>query len=381
MEANQRSSALKPCINVCSQKDVVMRVVDCDAHVLEPADLWESYLEPEFRDRAIRIEEEGGVEQLIIGEEVVLQGPVAGLGGAEESKIDLFSGKKSYVRDNPLDSYDPSARLSRMDAWGIERSILFPTICILPFPTDDQALANAYCRAYNNWIAEFCEAEPARLGAIAVINWHDLDGAVVELDRCIQRGFKGLFVPPETVRGKRPGSDYFDPIWARLQDADIPGCFHVIVRFGGSALPFADWHATSPGPVFSFGLGGTGQLIPAMTSVIADQLFERFPKLKVVSVEAGCGYAPYLMDRLDAKFEAFREVLPLKQRPSETIRENCYFVAEQGERTIDLALELVGEDRIMWGTDYPHIDALNVSEHLPQNLDVLARNADLVFPP
>ncbi|MEM8769655.1 MAG: hypothetical protein AAGE43_19650, partial [Pseudomonadota bacterium] len=89
------------------------RVVDCDAHVLEPADLWETYLEPEFRDRAIRIEEENGVEQLVIGEDVVLQGPVAGLGGAEESKIELFSGQKSYVRDNPLDSYDPSARLSR----------------------------------------------------------------------------------------------------------------------------------------------------------------------------------------------------------------------------------------------------------------------------
>jgi len=357
------------------------RIIDCDAHVLEPADLWQNYLEPKYRDRAIRIEESDGVEKLIIGEEVVLQGVVAGLGGAEDSKVELFSGKRSYVRDNPADSYDPSARLSRMDDWGIQRSVLFPTICILPFPTEDQELANAYCRAYNNWIAEFCQAQPDRLTPVAVVNWHDVEEASRELERCLKLGFRGLFVPPETVDGKRPGDPHFDPLWTQCQEADIPGCFHVIVRFGGAALPFAAWHETSPGPVFSFGLGGTGQLIPALTSVIADQLFERLPRLKVVSVEAGCGYAPYLMDRLDAKYQAFSEILPLKRRPSEYIRENCYFVAEQGERTIGMALELVGEDRIMWGSDYPHVDSLEVSANLPTGYDVLAQNADAVFRP
>jgi len=354
-------------------------IIDCDAHVLEPADLWQRYLEPKFRDRAIRVEEEDGVERLVIGEEVVLQGVVAGLGGAEESKAELFAGKRSYVRDNPTDSFDPSARLNRMDGWGIQKSVLFPTICILPFPTDDQDLANAYCRAYNNWISEFAQTDPGRLTAIAVVNWHDVDEAARELERCLKLGFRGLFVPPETVDGHRPGSTHFDPLWSRLHEAGLPGCFHVIVRFKGAAIPFAAWHETSPGPVFSFGLGGAGQLIPAMTSVIVDALFERFPRLKVVSVEAGCGYAPYLMDRLDAKFEAFREILPLKRKPSDYIRENCYFVAEQGERTIGMALELVGEDRILWGTDYPHVDALNVSENLPTEYAALARNAERVF--
>ena len=157
------------------------RVIDCDAHVLEPADLWQRYLEPEFRDRAIRIEETDGVEKLIIGEEVILQGVVAGLGGAEDSKVELFSGRRSYVRDNPLDSYDPAARLTRMDEWGIEKSVLFPTIGILPFPTEDQALANAYCRAYNNWIREFAETNPSRLAGI----WAN-------------RSFRRAFVPEST---------------------------------------------------------------------------------------------------------------------------------------------------------------------------------------
>lgn len=357
-----------------------MKIVDCDAHVLEPADLWQTYLEPEFRDRAIRIEEHDGVEKLIIGEQVVLEGVVAGLGGAEADKAKLFSGGLSYVRDNPLDSYDPRARAARMDAWGIDQAVMFPTIGILPFPTSDQALASAYCRAYNNWMAEFCESVPGRFHAVALVNWYDVESAVAELERCIRRGFRALFVPPETVDGRRPGDAAFDPIWRVCEDAGIPGCFHVIVRFGGAAVPFAAWHATSPGPLFGFGLGGTGQLIPAVASVITDGLFERFPKLKIVSVEAGCGYAPYLMDRLDAKFEAFRDLVPLPRRPSEYVRENVYFVAEQGERTIDMALELVGRDRILWGSDYPHVDALNLSEHLPRKWPELAENFLSVFP-
>lgn len=354
-------------------------VIDCDAHILEPADLWQRYLEPRFRDRAIRIESRDGVERLIIGEQVVLEGVVAGLGGAEADKAELFGGKLSYVRDNPPDSYDPRARLARMDAWGIEHSVLFPTIGILPFPTDDLDLANAYCRAYNTWMAEFCHADLRRLAPIALVNWRDVEAAAAELDRCLELGFRGLFVPPETVDGRRPADAHFDPIWSRCQEAGVPGCFHVIVRFSGAAVPFAAWHETSPGPLFGFGMGGTGQLIPAMASVVTDGLFERFPRLSIVSVEAGCGFAPYLMDRLDAKYEAFRSLLPLPRKPSEYIRSNCYFVAEQGERTIDMALDLVGRERILWGSDYPHVDALDVAAHLPRDRPVLADNARRVF--
>jgi predicted TIM-barrel fold metal-dependent hydrolase len=354
-------------------------VVDCDAHILEPADLWQRYLEPKYRDRAIRVETVDGVEKLIIGERVVLEGVVAGLGGAEANKAELFSGQLSYANDNPKDSYDPVARAARMDAWGVDVSVVFPTIGILPFPTEDQDLASAYCRAYNTWMTEFCEAAPGRFAPIALVNWYDVDSAAVELDRCLKAGFRGVFVPPETVNGKRPADVHFDPIWRRCEEAGIPGCFHVIVRFEGAGIPFHHWHATSPGPLFGFGLGGTGQLMPAMTSVVTDGLFERFRQLKIVSVEAGCGYAPYLMDRLDAKYEAFRGLNPLPRKPSDYIRSNCYFVAEQGERMIDVALELVGRDRIMWGSDYPHVDALCVADHLPAEYPQLRENARAVF--
>jgi predicted TIM-barrel fold metal-dependent hydrolase len=354
-------------------------LIDCDSHVLEPADLWQRYLETKFVDRAIRIETEEGIEKLIIGEQVVLTGVLAGLGGAHIDKAKLFTPGMRYIDGCPPASYDPAARIAEMDAWGVEKTLVFPTICILPFPTEDQELANAYCRAYNNWLNDFSKSCDGRVWPVAIINWHDVDGAAKELEACIKRGFKALFVPPETVANKRPGDVSFDRIWAMCQDADLPACLHVVVRFSGAALPFADWHATSPGPIFGFGLGAPGQLIPALTSMITDGLFERFPRLKVVSVEAGAGYAPYLMDRLDAKYQVFEGLVPLKKKPSEYIKSNCYFVAEPLERTVDMTLQLVGEDRIMWGSDYPHIDGLaDVSEH-PEQAKVLSDNARRVF--
>ncbi len=334
-----------------------MAIIDCDSHIMEPADLWQRYLEPKYRDRAIRIEDEDGVEKLIIGERVVLQRVLAGLGGAHIDRVKLFAGGLRYADGCPPASYEPLARAELLDEWGVDRGVLFPTIGILPFPTDDLELANAYCRAYNTWQAEFFQTIPDRVVPIAVVNWHDVDAATKELERCLKLGFRGLFVPPETVADRRPGNSHFDPLWSRLQDADLPGCLHVIVRFEGAAIPFSAWHRSGAGPVFGFGMGATGQLMPAMASLVLDQLFERLPRLKVVSVEAGCGYAAYLMDRLDEKYHFFRAMSPLQEKPSHYIRRNCYFVAEPEERTIGAMLNLVGEDNILWGSDYPHVDS------------------------
>ena len=107
------------------------------------------------------------------------------------------------------------------------------------------------------------------------------------------------------------------------------------------------------------GLGAIGQLMPALASMITDGLFDRLPALKVVAVESGCGWAAYLMDKLDAKHEVLGALAPrpLRMKPSDYVRRNCWFVADPDERGIGAMLELVGEDRILWGSDYPHIDA------------------------
>jgi predicted TIM-barrel fold metal-dependent hydrolase len=332
-------------------------VVDCDSHILEPADLWQNYLEPRFRDRAIRIERRDGIEHLIIGEQSVLQGVLAGLGGAHREPQELFQGTLGYADGCERASFDPLARVALLDRWQVDYGVLFPTIGILPFPVTDLALANAYCRAYNRWQRDFQASAPGRVVPIALVNWHDVDEARRELAGCFNSGFRGIFVPPEVIGGKRPGETHFDPIWRLCEDAGAPGCLHVIVRFSPATSAFAPWYESRPGSAFTFALGATGQLIPALASMVTDLLFERFPRLKIVSVEAGCGHAAYLMDRLDEKHERFQRLAPMPMKPSDYIRRNCYFVAEPDERTIGAMLDLVGEDNILWGSDYPHVDS------------------------
>lgn len=335
-------------------------VIDADSHVLEPADLWETRLDPEYRDRGVRIHEVNGIETLEIGGSVVMMGTLAGLGGVDTiPRAKLFDGTMRYIDGCPPASYDASARLALYDEWGVDAGIVFPTIGILPFLTDDMPLLSAMNTAYNRWQVDFAHDGAGRIVPIATLNLRDRDAAIAELDRCIGAGFKGVFMPPEPIDGRLPGDPWFDPLWARCAEAGLPLCFHVVVRFTGGGRPFGDWLDAGAGMLFGFSLGSTAQLIPAIAHMALSGVFDRHPSLKVVSVEAGCGWAPYLMDRLDEKHHVIGGLnpAPTTQKPSEYLRTNVWYVAEPEEWTIGAVLDLVGEDRVLWGSDYPHIDS------------------------
>ncbi len=349
-------------------------VVDADSHVLEPATLWLDYLEPRFRDRAIRIEEADGVEQLVMADQVVMSGNLAGLGGANVERSQLFAPGMRYADGCPPASYDPAARAAMYDSWGVDVGLVFPTIGILPFPCEDQELVSAYRRAYNTWQAEFAQSAPGRVLPVAHLNLEDIDEAVRELDRCLALGFKAVFLPPELIGGRRPGDPAFDPLWQRCAEAGVPVCVHVVVRFGGSGLPYEPWMHAGAGMLFGFTLGAPGQIIPTVTSMVLDGVFDRVPDLEVVCVEAGCGWAAHLMDRLDEKAETVGTLFPpLRRKASEYLQTNVWFVAEPGERTIGSMLDLVGEDRILWGSDFPHIDStMDAPEQIRSSLQHLS---------
>jgi uncharacterized protein len=370
--------------------DVAM-VVDADSHVLEPADLWSTYLEPRYRDRAIRIEDIDGVETLIMGEQAILSGHLAGLGGVHLDRLRIFTEGLRYRDGCPPASYDPAARLALYEDWGVSAGVVFPTIGILPFPSDDDDLVSAYCRAYNRWQADFAAGTEGRALSVAHLNLADLDEAIRELEWCIDHGFKAVFLPPEPVGPDRPGQERFDPLWSRCAEAGLPVCLHVVVRFGGAAVPYAAWHESGAGIAFGFALGAPGQIIPAVSTLVLDGVFDRVPDLKVLCVEAGCGWAAHLMDRLDEKWRVLSPLSasPLQRRPSEYLATNVWYVAEPEERSIGAMLDLVGEDRILWGSDYPHIDSTLDAPQLiraglsgltpPRQAAVLGGNAARLF--
>jgi uncharacterized protein len=369
-------------------------IFDADAHVLEPPGMWESYLEAEFQQRAIKFRvNDRGVEQLFADGEVILPNCTAALGGVNIDRTEAFNPRSglAYLDGAPRGSMDGTERVAQFDAWGLSAGLVLPTIGIL-WDSDDNNLANAYCRAYNNWVYDFQAADRTRLVVAAHLNLQDIDEAVKELDLRLQQGFKGIFLPPERVDGHGFASDYFDPLWARVEEAGVPLLIHVIVRSRRFVTGFVgDWYETPANRTFSFALGAASQVMPACMAMVMDGLFDKFPRLKVVAIEAGCGWAPYAMDRLDEKYQHFSGFdLKLKLgEPSNYFRRNLWFVAEPEERTIGGALELVGEDRILWGSDFPHIDShvdapnqvrANIG-HLPEHLQraVLGENAKKLF--
>ena len=338
-------------------------VVDMDSHIMEPPDLWHNYLESKYVDRAIHIEQQvDGTEHLIVDNKVLLAGRLAALGGVEHDALDAFTNPDlTYMDGCPAASYDTQARVKLLDEWGVDAGLVFPTIGILWDKEDDPELAMAYARAYNNWQWDFASPALDRILPVAHIPLYNVDLAVQELQRCLKLGFKGMFLAPEPVCGKRPSHPDFDPLWQLMVDADLPVCVHLIVRFDRiinlSGTNWWDPTKERTNSVFSFALGGTMQLIPTVAALVCDGLFDRFPKLKIAIVESGAGYVRYLMDRLDEKYHRFGAINPLQCKPSEYIRENFWFVMDPSEGSIDAQCDLVGEDKFLWGSDYPHIDS------------------------
>lgn len=335
---------------------------DADAHVLEPPDLWDNYLDPAFRHRSIQFRRTAeGVDQLFVDNQLILPNCAAALGGAELDRNQAMDPRSrlGYLDGAPRSSMFGPDRVALFDRWGLNAGLVLPTIGIF-WDTPDNALANAYCRAYNDWVHDFQAADRDRLVIAAHLNLRDIPGAVKELDLRLEQGFKGVFLAPERVDGKGFADPHFDPLWARIEEAGVPLLVHVIVRTRRLVTGFVgDWYDTPANRTFTFALGAASQVMPACMAMVMDGLFDKFPRLKVVAIEAGCGWAPYAMDRLDEKYRHFRGFdTPLAlDRPSDYFRRNLWFVAEPEERTIGACLDLIGEDRVLWGSDFPHIDA------------------------
>ena len=190
-------------------------VVDADGHILEPPDLWERYLEPKHRERAMRIktgqrgweylEIDGNVSRLVRG------GVMGALGGAYQDPRELLTpGKVKYwegAKRTP-GAIDPDASVREMDAQGIDATVLYPTIGILwEEECTDPELSAAYCRASNNYLFGFCREHPDRLVPIAQVNLRDVNLAVTEVER-VKGKARGIFTTPYPINGIPVG----DPI-------------------------------------------------------------------------------------------------------------------------------------------------------------------------
>jgi len=338
--------------------------VDADGHVLEPRDTWQRYIEPNLRDRAIRIEKDDeGVEVLLVEDRphLALRGRLGALGGIGMDSEDLMTvGQRSYEDGCPPGGYEPSARLSVMDDEQIDIALLYPTIGIAwEGLVRDPKLATAYCRAYNRWIVDFCSQDRRRLVPIAHICLKDPEGAVLEVERARREGCAGVYLSPDPPArdGRHFDDPLFAPFWETVQDLEMPVAFHVVARGGGLLDPWVSDRGVGVGAeVFSFTFLAL-DVMAAFTSMMTRGLFETYPRLRCAVLEAGSNWITAWLDRLDHKASVMRPFSKMKLLPSEYFKRQCLISAEPDESITAQVVEHLGDDFVIWASDYPHLDA------------------------
>lgn len=338
--------------------------VDADGHVLEPRDTWIKYLEPRYRERAIRIDHDAkGNEVLLIDGKSLeaVHGRLAALGGVEMDPAALLeTGRYNYEVGCPPGSYDPAARLAVLDAEGIDTVLLYPTIGICwEGHVQDAGLAHAYTEAYNRWLIDFCSHEPRRLIPIAHLNLLDVDLAVKEMRRARAAGCRGIYISPDMyARGRRRFDDpALDRFWATAQDLDMPIAFHVVVRDQPTtsyADPLEEDGARFG--LFTFAFLAI-DVMAGFTELLTTGVLERYPRLKVAVLEAGANWISAWLDRLDHKFEVMKASTTLTMKPSEYFKRQCLVSADPDESITADVVRHVGAEYFIWASDYPHIDA------------------------
>ena len=340
-----------------------MLTVDADGHVLEPRDTWLEYLEPQWRDRAIRIENDSdGNEVLLVDGRPLesLRGRMASLGGIELDPTEaLTTGSLTYEDGCPPGGYDPAARLKVMDSERIDVAMLYPTIgiCWEGLVTDG-ALATAYTRAYNRYIVEFCNHDRKRLVPVAHLSLLDVDGAIEEAHRARADGCVSAYLSPDMqARDDKSLSDpSFDPFWATLADLDMPVGFHVVVRDRPFFRQWMPGRGTEGSGLFFFAFLAI-DVMAAFTQMLSTGVFDRHPKLRCAVLETGATWISAWLDRMDHKHEVMHATTPGSLKPSEYFYRQCIVSADPDETVIAPIVEAVGAEYFIWASDYPHIDA------------------------
>lgn len=342
-------------------------VVDADGHVLEPAAMYTTYIDPKYRDRALRIAcDEKGHENLIIDnkpyQSTTMRGNLGAIGGiGMDPKLLYTRGAVTYAEGSPPGGYDPKARLKVMDEEGIDIALLYPTLGIFwEGAVQDPQLATAYTRAYNRWIVDFCQENPTRLYPIAHVSLLDPDGAVEEVRRASKEGCIGVYLSPDLpARGdKRFDDPAFTRFWETVQDLEMPIAFHVVVR---EYPTFHEWTRRldgRQGPLGLFGHSFLGlDVMAAFTSMLTLGMFEKYPRLKCAVLEAGASWIGAWLDRMDYKSSVTQFMSSNRLKPSEYFYRQCLVSADPDESMTAQIVAHMGADYFVWASDYPHVDA------------------------
>ncbi|MGH7932166.1 MAG: amidohydrolase family protein [Candidatus Binataceae bacterium] len=249
---------------------------------------------------------------------------------------------------------DPDLRLKDQERDGVQGEVLYGILGASTRIKDDEAAIEMF-RIYNEWLASFCRTHPDRYAGLACIPSHDIKIAVAEVRRVAQAGaVRGLEIANR--HDITPLWDpWWNPLWDIIAEVKLPVHLHTI----GAALPnFAKLPPKVGRAAFATAITSFQMYMgqPLMAMIFAGVL-EHHPDLKLVIGEAGIGWIPYVLDHMDLEWEDQFKDLDLTMKPSDYWHRQCH-ATYQSDRIGIKMLDEIGEDNIMWGSDFPHPDGI-----------------------
>ena len=341
-------------------------ILSSDSHVFEPPDLWQNRIDAPFRDRAPRIQRIDGADQIVVEADQILSGiGLISNAGARFEAPETISAQGRF-EDVHLGGYDPEQHLKDMALDGVSGEVLYPSQGLFYFKVADTALMSAIFRAYNDWLADFCSADPNRLKGIAMINLDDIADGIRELERTARLGLSGAMITEYPFEDRRYDQLEYEPFWSAAAALGMPLSLHTATRRQGKIRGVGDMTLRDASS------RATKAFYPALSlcDLIFSGVFERHPLLTVAIVEFELAWVPHVLSSMDYTYrerqgEAIYRFKDAMQ-PSDFFRRNVVLGFQEDAIGIRLR-DVIGVDTMMWGSDYPHSEST-----FPQSRKILA---------
>ena len=345
------------------------KVMDSDMHIIEPPDLWQRYIDRQFKDQAPR----GSTERVA---DLDLIGPDGTRWGRNPNNVRNWGenrrqGHNFQKNQERFKAYEDmgwtgAAQLQGMDAEGIDVAVIYPSrgLFALTVPDLEPRLAAAIARAYNDWLSDFCAPDRRRLIGAGMISPFDVNDAVAEAKRCVNElGFKGVFLRPNIVNGRNWHDPYYEPLWSTLEELGTPIGFH---EGDTSALPHVG-EQFGTNVMLSHTFSHPVEQMLAAASFCGGGILARHPNLKAAFLEGNCSWLPFFLWRLDEHWERLGDVYApeLQMPPSAYWKNQCFASVEADEEPVKYTIDYLGSSTgLVFSTDFPHGDS-----KFPESID------------
>ena len=365
-------------------------VYDADNHLYETEDAFTRYMPEEYK-KAIRYVQVNGRTKIAVNGQISEYIPnptfeVVARPGAQEEFYRTGNPEGKSLREifgEPMKcpSWARTAedRLPELDRLGIDGALMFPTLASLleEKMREDPDLCHAAVHSLNRWLLdEWSFNYQDRIFTTPVIALPIVEKAIEELEWCLDHGARAVLIRPAPawgLRGSRsPGMPEFDPLWARIQEAGVMVAMHSsdsgyadlasIWEGKGEFLPF------KPNPFRSMVMSNR-PIHDMMAAMVCHGALSRFPDLRIGTIENGGTWVRPLLE----EFEGIYKKMPQEftEHPVETFKRNVY-VNPFWEDELDRLVELMGADRLLFGSDYPHpeglADPIGYADDLPTDM-------------